>query len=76
MKPVKTVECNFTYRGPRPEIGDLPCQRDRPGEVTSYWRPSQHELDVLVTGGFVKLTLMTEPIPPIMLTTADCLEAE
>ena len=26
MRPAKTVNTNFTYMGPTPDIGDLPCE--------------------------------------------------
>lgn len=70
MKPIDTPECNFTYLGPTPDIGDLRVKRaDR--EVTSYWKPSGDEIAYLVAGGLVKLGILIEPIPPVSLNVTE-----
>lgn len=66
MEPVKRSTHNFTYLGPRPDIGDLSCER-RDGGVFSHWRPSKADLQVLAAGGVVELGLYVEPIPPVSL---------
>jgi hypothetical protein len=65
MKPVKTSACNMVYKGPTEEIGDLHCERVRPGRIRSFWKPSEAELELLNEGGTVELELLTEPIPPV-----------
>lgn len=67
MYPVKVNACNFTYMGPTPDVGDLPCQRAE-GVVYSFWRPDPAELALLVAGGRVQLGISQEPIPPVSLT--------
>jgi hypothetical protein len=63
---------NLVYRG-HGLVGDLWCYRHEPGVITSVFEPTSIELAELNRGGRVRLTLMTEPIPPISL---DVLSAE
>jgi hypothetical protein len=67
MKPIRTAESNMVYVGPSPEVGDLHCQRVRPGLIRSIWRPSAADLAMLNAGGNVYLEIMAEPIPPVAL---------
>lgn len=62
------------YKGPAPGIGDLPCERVRPGLIRSFWMPSAEEREILLGGGIVELCIFSEPIPPVSLnamTVAD-----
>ncbi len=67
MKPVKFAEAEIVYRGPTAEIGDLWCQRVRPGQIRSVWEFTDEERAVIADGGRVELVLFNEPIPPISL---------
>lgn len=71
MQPVKNDWCNFTYLGPRDDIGDLHVQRTHEGGyniVRSFWKPTAQELDALNRGGTVVLGIVgMEPIPPVSL---------
>lgn len=70
MEPVRTADCDTVYRGPTPDVGDLWCQRVRPGMIRSFWRPSEADLAILNGGGCIQLDLHNEPIPPIGITVA------
>ena len=76
MKPIKTNRSNFTYRGPTPDIMDLPCERarleggpqDGGSAVYSVWEPSPEEREFVARGGNIKLGIYgMEPIPPVSL---------
>lgn len=71
MQPVKNDWCNFTYLGPTPDIGDLPCRRetvDGVNVVRAYYKPNADELEQLARGGTIVLGLWgCEPIPPVSL---------
>lgn len=68
MDAVSRLDHNFTYKGPTEDIGDLSCIVEG-NETITHWRPTRDELEVLMAGGLVELTLLSHPIPPIMLTT-------
>lgn len=76
MKPIKTSQSNFVYKGPVPDIGDLPCERaqvegggiDGAGVVYSVWELSPEEREFVARGGNLKLGIIgCEPIPPVSL---------
>lgn len=76
MRPIKTNRSNFTYRGPTPDIMDLPCERTRIeggpedglGVVYSVWEPTDEEREFVARGGNIKLGIWgMEPIPPVSL---------
>lgn len=77
MKPVDNERTVLVYCAPRgrPDIGDLKCERVRPGVIRSFWEPSPEELAKLVGGGVVELVISTEPIPPVSLTALTLVEA-
>ncbi len=64
MKPVKTGQANFVYRGPRPDIGDLWVQRVD-GTVRTVWEFTDEERELIAAGGRIELAMFHEPIPPI-----------
>jgi hypothetical protein len=68
MKPITTPETNFNYRGPTPDIGDLPCHRARPGLILSEWDLTKAERLAIMRGARVELGIHTEPIPPVQLS--------
>jgi hypothetical protein len=76
MRPVRTANANIVYRGPTPEIGDLHCQRVRPGEIRSVWEPTDQERELLARGGRVEVGLFSEPIPPISVIVVSEEESE
>lgn len=65
MKPVRTAESNMVYTGPSPEIGDLHCQRIRPGVINSVWWFTPEERAAIAKGANLSLTVLGEPIPPM-----------
>lgn len=81
MKPIKTDRTNFTYKGPTPDVMDLPVERatvdgaetksgslDGAGVVFSVWEPSPEEREFVARGGNIKLGIYgMEPIPPVSL---------
>lgn len=71
MDPIKRSSHNFTYKGPEPGIGDLSCEKttDNTGRpvCVSHWRPNDLELQALIAGGAVRLSIFSEPIPPVAL---------
>lgn len=71
MQPVHTKDCDVVYKGPSQEIGDLWCKRIRPGVIRVTYEPNEIELELLKNGGRVQLTLMKEPIPPVMMEVVD-----
>lgn len=71
MNPVRTEWTEMVYRGTDPEVGDLWCHRHEPGVILSVWEPTDDERRVLINGGRVVLTVMTEPIPPVALYVLD-----
>lgn len=67
MKPIRTAQTTFDYKGPTPDIGDLPCYRED-GAVWSVWEFTDEERRFIADGGNVKLGIFyTEPIPPVAL---------
>lgn len=86
MRPIKTDRSNFTYKGPTPDIMDLPCERatcpgggamDGGRVVYSVWEPSEEERAFVARGGNIKLGIYAmEPIPPVSLQIVHEKEAE
>jgi hypothetical protein len=76
MKPIKTVDTEIVYRGPTAGIGDLWCHRVEPGQIRSFWKPSEDELRVLNEGGCVELDLYNEPIPPMSVNVGTATAVE
>lgn len=64
MKPVRTEGSNFVYVGP-PGVGDLHCDRIRPGVIQSVWQLTDQERGLVAQGANILLTIATEPIPPV-----------
>jgi hypothetical protein len=54
MQPIRTERSNFTYKGPTPDIGDLPCRRDG-GVVYSTWELTAEERIAIAEGSNIEL---------------------
>ena len=66
MLPIRTERSNFTYLGPSPEVGDLPCRRED-GVVYSTWELTHEERIAIGEGANIELGIWHEPIPPVSL---------
>lgn len=76
MKPIKTERSNFTYKGPTPNIADLPCRREN-GVIFSTWELSHEERIAIAEGANIELGIYGEPINPVSIaidTTPQILE--
>lgn len=73
MNLVETSKSNGVYKGPTPDIGDLPCEIERydSGQqraVYSVWKLTDEERGMLISGGDIKLGIhMSAAIPPVSL---------
>lgn len=74
MHPIRTPASNFTYLGPAPHIGDLPCQRAPDGRggtvVLSTWELTPDEREAIARGANIEVGIYAEPIPPISVAIA------
>lgn len=77
MLPVTTERKNFTYKGPSPDIGDLDGEMQQGGALfTSWWKPSEAELEILNDGGVIELSVWQTPIPPFAINAVTKEEAD
>lgn len=71
MDPASHPTHNFVFKGPEPGIGDLGVYRgtDSLGRPlsTSHWKPTDLELQALIAGGAVRLTIFGDGHPPVSL---------
>ncbi len=72
MRPVRIPWCNFTYLGPREDIGDLPVQREtRPNGDTvvyAYYELGDADRAAIARGCRIRLGIHNmEPIPAVSL---------
>lgn len=67
MKPRSFESQNLVYRGPTPDVGDLPCERVTPGLIRSVWELTPEERMAIAEGADIELLIHTEPIPPVRL---------
>jgi len=74
MRPVKRSDTPGTYVGEHKE-GDLPYKIED-GAVTSYWKPSDQELEILNAGGLVELGVSASPLPPVRVNVEPALGDE
>jgi hypothetical protein len=65
VRPVRTADSNLVYVGPTLDVGDLHCQRIRPGFIRSVWSFSPAEREAIAQGATLALEIYTEPIPPV-----------
>ena len=78
MTPIQTPHCNTVLKRPKgmseKQCGDLPVLIDEgsesnPPSVTSFWKPNQKDLENLIKGGTVMLTVQGSTHPPVALNT-------
>lgn len=68
MRPVRTPETNLVYSLPGGnEDNDLFCHRVEEGLVYSDWQLESNERVLIAAGARIRLTIETEPIPPVQL---------
>jgi hypothetical protein len=67
VRPVRTEKSNLVYVGPTPDIGDLHCERVRPGYIRSVWEFSPEERESIAKGANLSVSVLTEPIPPMSM---------
>jgi hypothetical protein len=78
MKPIKTKNSNFVYKGPQPDIGDAWVER-RPQEQAVFivWEPNDDERRRIGMGANIELGIYyMEPIPPVSLNTTPLVKVE
>jgi hypothetical protein len=66
VTPIRTERSNFTYVGPSPEVGDLPC-RVEDGVVYSTWELTHEERIAIAEGANIELGVWLRPPPPVSL---------
>ncbi len=73
MQPVRFNGMTNIYTAPEGhnaerdgEIFDLPVMDDGIS-MTSVWKPTEEELDILVNGGGISLSILGRAQPPVML---------
>lgn len=67
MQAIENERTQVTYHGNGDDIGDLYCERVRPGMIRSFWKPTGQEITTLIEGGYIELLIWNEPIPPISI---------
>lgn len=71
MKPIRTARSNFTFKGPTPDVGDLPCRLEPTVayalECYSTWELSHEERIAIAEGANIELRILGVPIPPVSL---------
>lgn len=67
MKPIRHAGSHVVYKGPTEEIGDLWCQRVRPGQIRVVYELDDHDRELIAAGGRIELAMYSEPIPPISM---------
>ena len=67
MRPVRHAGSNVVYRGPTEDIGDLWCQRVKPGEIRVVYELDDQDREQIAAGGSVELAMYCEPIPPVSM---------
>jgi hypothetical protein len=71
VQPVKHAGCNFVYRGPRADIGDLHVARVPVAGgivVEVVYELDDHDRQLIAEGGRIRLGIFNEPIPPVSMT--------
>jgi len=65
MHPIKTRESNFVYRGPTPEIADLPCRMEGI-DTFCVFELSDEDRQLVAAGGVLRLGIHgVRPILPV-----------
>lgn len=77
MRPIRTVESNFTMLGFEPSIADLPGRIDiEEGVYTGVFALTDDERAAIVAGGQIELRICSLPIPPVSVNVVQLEEAE
>lgn len=71
MKPVRTSASNLVYTSSDPDVRDLHCERTGPGQILSVWWLAPDERAAIAAGANIALWVLTEPIPPVVLTVTE-----
>lgn len=71
MRPVKHAGCNFIYRGPTPDIGDLHVMIQHDGRVEVVYELDDHDRERIAKGGRIMLGIFSQPIPPVSMQVID-----
>lgn len=67
MRPVRHAGCNFVYRGPTPDIGDLHVQVQLSGVVEVAYELDDNDRALIAAGGRLLLGIWSQPIPPVSM---------
>jgi hypothetical protein len=67
MEPIRHAGSNLVYRGPATDVGDLWCQRIKPGQIRVVYELDDAERARIAEGGRIELAMYCEPIPPISM---------
>lgn len=67
MKPVIHAGCNFLYRGPTSDIGDLHVMIQPSGVVEIVYELNDEEREMVAQGGKIRLGIYSRPIPPVSM---------
>lgn len=71
MNPVKHGGCNFVYRGPTPDIGDLHVMVQDSGVVEVVYELDDSDRARIAAGGRIMLGIWSQPIPPVSMQVID-----
>jgi hypothetical protein len=72
MHPIRTNKLPNTYRGPVPEVADLPCYIDPVQDrVVSVFTFTAEEREAIANGANLQLSVMARPLPPVALSVTD-----
>lgn len=64
MKPIRTLQTNFTFL--HPGGGDpLPCSKTSDGRTISVWAPTDKERQQIAAGENIELHIWMQPPPPV-----------
>lgn len=69
MKAVRTVESNFTFRGPTPEVADLPGRVEpEQRRFFAIFEFTDEERTMIANGAQLKLGIWQLPMPPVSVS--------
>jgi hypothetical protein len=69
MRPIRTVQSNFTYHAPpgMRECEPLPVVRTSDGRTVSVWEPTPEQRRAIAEGANIELHVWMQPPPPVGL---------
>lgn len=71
MLPVRHAGSNAVYSIDDGSIGDLWVERVKPGEIQVVFEFDDHDRQAIAQGARMTLVLLSEPIPPILVTVLE-----